>query len=92
MTTALESSWSFDTNVGVSGMGYGVYIFFATMLIGASVYAWFFIHETKGLRIDQMDELFGFVRPGNAYASKEMDAESDNGIVGKSSAVRIEVV
>lgn len=45
-----------------SSMGYGVYIFFATMLILASVYAYFFIHETKGLRIDQCDEIFGYVR------------------------------
>ena len=53
-------------------MGYGVYIFFASMLVLASVYAWFFIHETKGVRMDQMDELFGFQRPemSRNYASK----------------------
>jgi hypothetical protein len=53
-------------------MGYGVYIFFASMLVLASIYAWFFIHETKGVRMDQMDELFGFERPAMArdYASK----------------------
>ncbi|KAK2778765.1 hypothetical protein FQN52_002680 [Onygenales sp. PD_12] len=43
-----------------TSMEYGVYIFFATALIAASVYAFFFIHETKGLRVDQMDSLFGF--------------------------------
>jgi len=42
-----------------TSMGYGVYIFFASCLICASVYAFFFIPETKGLRIDQMDQLFG---------------------------------
>ena len=53
-------------------MGYGVYIFFASMLVLASIYAWFFIHETKGVRMDQMDELFGFERPTFArdYTSK----------------------
>ena len=53
-------------------MGYGVYIFFASMLVLASIYAWFFIHETKGVRMDQMDELFGFERPAMSrdYASK----------------------
>lgn len=55
-----------------TSMTYGVYLFFATMLILASVYALYFIKETKGLRVDQMDELFGFVRPGTDYA-KEMD-------------------
>jgi len=53
-------------------MGYGVYIFFASMLVLASIYAWFFIHETKGVRMDQMDALFGFARPARSrgYASK----------------------
>jgi hypothetical protein len=49
-----------------ASMGYGVYIFFASALICASVYAFFFIPETKGLRIDQMDQLFGFTRLENA--------------------------
>lgn len=49
-----------------TSMGYGVYIFFASALICASVYAFFFIPETKGLRIDQMDQLFGFTRLENA--------------------------
>lgn len=43
-----------------TSMRWGVYVFFATALVCASVYAWFFIHDTKGLRMDQMDELFGF--------------------------------
>ncbi|KAF2230988.1 general substrate transporter [Viridothelium virens] len=48
--------------------GYGVYIFFASCLVCASIYAFFFLPETKGLRMDQMDEIFGFVSPGNDYA------------------------
>lgn len=60
-------------------MGYGVYIFFASMLILASIYAWFFIHETKGVRMDQMDALFGFERPAANYASKIVEeGESDD--------------
>jgi hypothetical protein len=55
-----------------TSMGFGVYIFFATMLIFAAVYAFVFIKETKGLRMDQMDELFGFVNPGTDYA-KQLD-------------------
>ena len=46
------------------------------MLVGASVYAFFFIYETKGLRMDQMDELFGFVRPGTNYAAKAMEEDA----------------
>jgi hypothetical protein len=45
-----------------TSMGYGVYIFFASSLVCASIHAFFFIHETKGLRMDQMDHLFGFER------------------------------
>jgi hypothetical protein len=55
-----------------TSMGYGVYILFASALICASVYAFFFIPETKGLRIDQMDRLFGFTRLESAsLAAKE---------------------
>ena len=68
-------------------MGYGVYIFFASMLVFASIYAWFFIHETKGVRMDQMDELFGFERPSRAsdYASKIVEEAEyfDDGRTGK---------
>ncbi|EMC99271.1 hypothetical protein BAUCODRAFT_396879 [Baudoinia panamericana UAMH 10762] len=60
-----------------TSMGYGVYIFFASMLVCASIYAWFFIHETKGLRMDQMDELFGFVRPGTDYMAKAVNEGMD---------------
>ncbi|KAK4556907.1 hypothetical protein LTR86_005888 [Recurvomyces mirabilis] len=78
-----------------TSMGYGVYIFFASMLVCASIYAFFYIHETKGLRIDQMDELFGFVRPGNNYAEKAMDdgEYNDDGSERKAPAeARVEVV
>lgn len=47
-----------------TSMQWGVYVFFATSLICASIYAFFFIHDTKGLRMDQMDMLFGFDRKG----------------------------
>lgn len=45
-----------------TSMGWGVYVFFATCLICSSIFAWFFIHDTKGLRIDEIDKLFGFER------------------------------
>jgi hypothetical protein len=79
----------------VAGMNYGVYIFFASMLVLASIYAWFFIHETKGVRMDQMDELFGFERPVASYASKvveEGDLHDDHGGKQKDTHVsRVEV-
>lgn len=75
-------------------MGYGVYIFFASMLILASIYAWFFIHETKGVRMDQMDQLFGFVRPEVDYASKVVedgDYEDDRDKQKDAHVSRVEV-
>ncbi len=63
-------------------MGYGVYIFFASCLICASIYAFFFIPETKGLRIDQMDRLFGFTRLESAsLAAKEAEYPQTKGDV-----------
>jgi sugar porter (SP) family MFS transporter len=65
-----------------TSMGYGVYIFFASCLVCASIYAYFFIHETKGLRMDQMDHLFGFNRSTDNLAlqgAKDLEQESDHG-------------
>lgn len=35
-----------------TSMSYRVYIFFASRLLRAAIYADFFIHEIKGLRMD----------------------------------------
>lgn len=74
-----------------TSMGYGVYIFFASMLVLASVYAWFFIHETKGLRPDQMDDLFGFERSGAMHLDDDGKGE-DWDLDTKVSTTRIESV
>lgn len=71
-----------------TSMGYGVYIFFASALICASVYAFFYIPETKGLRIDQMDHLFGFTRLENASLVAKEGGFPDT----KEDVVRTEVV
>ncbi|KAH7132472.1 MFS quinate transporter-like protein QutD [Dendryphion nanum] len=65
-----------------TSMGYGVYILFATSLVCASVFAYFFIHETKGLRMDQMDHLFGFERQPlvGRHSAKVADDDSDRGL------------
>lgn len=65
-----------------SSMKWGVYVFFATSLICASIYAFFFIHDTKGLRMDQMDQLFGYDRkeqiPEARTDGKLVDDESEH--------------
>ncbi|GAB7358845.1 hypothetical protein MBLNU230_g4068t1 [Neophaeotheca triangularis] len=77
-----------------TSMEYGVYIFFATMLIFAAIYAFFFIQETRGLRMDQMDEIFGFLRENHEYVDKALD-DPDQVVYGedseKSKSARVEV-
>lgn len=75
-----------------TSMGYGVYLFFASMLVLASLYAWFFIRETKGLRMDQMDALFGFVRPETDYAKDIEEHDAGLGDEKRHESTRVEVV
>ena len=58
-------------------MSYGVYIFFASCLICAAIYGYFFIHETKGLRMDQMDQIFGFVERGTDYSATMKESQHE---------------
>ncbi|GLA99223.1 hypothetical protein AtubIFM61612_010679 [Aspergillus tubingensis] len=57
--------WSFVVTKSIPSMframGYGIYLWNGTVLTLSAVYAFFFVHETKGLRMDQMDRLFGAV-------------------------------
>jgi hypothetical protein len=39
-------------------MGYGVYMFFACLMLLSIPYVYFLIPETKGIPLEKMDELF----------------------------------
>jgi hypothetical protein len=39
-------------------MGYGVYFFFASLMILSAVFVFFLLPETKGLPLETMDRLF----------------------------------
>jgi hypothetical protein len=41
-------------------MGYGVYFFFASLMILSIPFVYFLIPETKGVPLERMDELFEF--------------------------------
>lgn len=43
-----------------SSFGYGTWFFFAAWMLIATLWTYFFMPETKGLTIDQMDALFGY--------------------------------
>jgi hypothetical protein len=41
-----------------AAMSYGVYMFFASLMLCAAVYVFFLIPETKGIPLEAMDRLF----------------------------------
>ncbi|KAI8622974.1 general substrate transporter [Xylariaceae sp. FL1651] len=43
-----------------TSFGYGTWFFFASFMLIATAWAFFFLPETKGLTIDQMDYIFGY--------------------------------
>ncbi|EPE24951.1 MFS general substrate transporter [Glarea lozoyensis ATCC 20868] len=61
---AAASNWFFNflvarfTQQMFTGMGYGVYFFFASLMLCSIVFVWFLIPETKGIPLESMDRLF----------------------------------
>ena len=43
-----------------TSFGYGTWFFFACWMLIASAWAFFFLPETKGVTIEQMDLIFGY--------------------------------
>ncbi|KAI9310372.1 general substrate transporter [Dichotomocladium elegans] len=43
----------------LEGIGFGTYIFFACFCFLSLIFVWFFVPETKGRTLEEMDELFG---------------------------------
>jgi len=56
-----------------SSMGYGVYLFFASLMMCSVVFVYFLVPETKGLPLEAMDRLFE-IRP-TAKAHSKLLAE-----------------
>jgi len=60
-------------------MGFGVYFFFASLMLLSVVFVWFLIPETKGIPLESMDRLFE-LPPRKAHRLvmaelKDMEAE-----------------
>ncbi|PFH49383.1 hypothetical protein AMATHDRAFT_147771 [Amanita thiersii Skay4041] len=76
-----------------TAMGYGVYIFFASLMILSIVYVFFFIPETKLVPLERMDDLFApGLTPWRAHgvvmqrireenAAKQQQGETEKGSV-----------
>lgn len=62
ITTADQWLWSFvisrTTPYMISSLGYGTYMFFGSLMVIMGFWAFFFIPETKGLTLEDMDALF----------------------------------
>jgi hypothetical protein len=60
-----SSNWMNNFIVGqvtpdmLSGMRYGTYIFFGLLTFGGAFFVWWYVPETKGLSLEEMDLLFG---------------------------------
>ncbi|KAI5218019.1 hypothetical protein AUEXF2481DRAFT_800 [Aureobasidium subglaciale EXF-2481] len=42
----------------ISDLGYGAYFFFGVILIAMGIWSFFFVPETKGITLEEMDALF----------------------------------
>ena len=43
----------------IQNTGFGAYVFFAVFCALSAVFTWFFVKETRGRRLEQMDGVFG---------------------------------
>jgi len=60
-------------------MQYGVYFFFATLMLLSIIFVWFFIPETKSIPLEAMDRLFEVkpVHRANKIVIEELRAEEE---------------
>ncbi|KAI8371962.1 general substrate transporter [Choanephora cucurbitarum] len=65
MSVTTSSNWMNNFIIGLivpvmlENITYGTYIFFACFLILSFFFVWFFVPETKGRTLEEMDEIFG---------------------------------
>lgn len=60
-------------------MGYGVYMFFASLMLLSCAFVWALIPETKGIPLEAMDRLFAVrpVRRANAEIMQELRSQDE---------------
>jgi hypothetical protein len=60
-------------------MGYGVYFFFASLMILSIIFVWFLIPETKGIPLEAMDRLFEIKprRKANTILMRELHVDEE---------------
>jgi len=79
MSIASSSNWMNNFIVGqvtpsmIEHLGFGTFIFFGVFSFLGGVFIWFFVPETKGLSLEEMDKVFGD-SVGTAIADRERQA------------------
>ncbi|KAH6895976.1 general substrate transporter [Thelonectria olida] len=74
-TNAAANNWFWNfiiarfTEQMFNAMGYGVYMFFASLMIISIAFVWFCIPETKGIPLEAMDRLFEIKPTRKAHAT-----------------------
>ena len=73
MSLTTSSTWMCNFIIGLvtpdmlESIGFGTYIFFAGFALVAFAFTWFWIPETRGKSLEEMDEVFG---DGTAHEEK----------------------
>jgi hypothetical protein len=84
ITTADQWLWSFiisrTTPYMITSLGYGTYMFFGALMLLMGIWAFFFVPETKGKTLEQMETLFG-APSAESEAEKVVDDEKPVGMV-----------
>lgn len=83
--SAAASNWFWNFIVSrftpqmFASMGYGVYMFFASLMLVSVVFVFFLVPETKGLPLEVMDRLFEIkpVRKANATVMEELRLQDE---------------
>ncbi|KAL7276701.1 hypothetical protein RUND412_000282 [Rhizina undulata] len=83
ITTANQWLWSFivsrTTPYMISSLGYGTYFFFASLMICMGIWAFFFVPETKGCSLEDMDRIFGAAHPTSDDPENVVEKEEEEG-------------
>ncbi|KAF2161116.1 hypothetical protein M409DRAFT_69970 [Zasmidium cellare ATCC 36951] len=79
ITTADQWLWSFiisrTTPYMITSLGYGTYFFFASLMVAMGLWAYFFVPETKGKTLEDMEPIFG--APNALDTSSKLGGDED---------------
>lgn len=61
-----------------ASLGYGTWFFFASVMMTAAIWSYFFVPETKGTTMEQLDVIFGYTRDRNFGLFEESLEDDDS--------------